>query len=248
MTIAYAGTHYCGWQWQDGQVTVQQRIEEALAQLFRRISRVSGSSRTDTGVHAVGMVAHFDVPDEDWRMEPRKLVLAVNAHLPDDIRILTAARARETFHSRFSAMGKQYRYLVWNHSAHHPLLMAQSWHVPWELDLGKMRQAASSLVGRHDFLALSASPGYERNHTHRNLSRCEIRRSGPLITFVIEADGFLYKMCRGIVGTLVQVGCGKIATTELTSLLSTRDRCLTGMTAPAQGLVLHRVFYPSRVR
>lgn len=246
MIVAYEGTHYFGWQWQDGQVSVQQRIEEALAKLFRRVSRVSGSSRTDTGVHALGMVAHFDIPEEDWRMEPRKLVLAANAHLPNDIRVLSAVRAKPTFHSRFSARGKQYRYLVWNHAAHHPLLMAQSWHVPWELDVSRMKQAAASLVGRRDFLAFSASPGYERQHTVRNLTRCEIRRSGPMLTFIIEADGFLYKMCRGIVGTLVQVGNGKISTTDLPPLLATRDRCLTGMTAPAHGLVLHQVFYLPR--
>jgi tRNA pseudouridine38-40 synthase len=115
-----------------------------------------------------------------------------------------------------------------------------------DLDLDRMRRAARSLLGRHDFLALSASPGYERQHTIRNLSRCEIRRSGPLLTFIIEADGFLYRMCRGIVGTLVQVGNGKIPTTELTPLLASRDRCLTGMTAPAQGLVLQKVYYPPR--
>lgn len=246
MTVAYDGTNYCGWQWQDGQMTVQQRIEEALVRLFRHPSRVSGSSRTDTGVHAVGMVAHFDLPEDDWRMEPRKLVLALNAHLPNDVRILSAVKAKPTFHSRFSARGKQYRYLVWNHPAHHPLLLTQSWHVPWDLDLDRMRQAARSLLGRHDFLALSASPGYERQHTLRNLSRCEIRRSGSLLTFIIEADGFLYRMCRGIVGTLVQVGNGKIPTTELTPLLASRDRCLTGMTAPAQGLVLQKVYYPPR--
>ncbi len=246
MTVAYDGTNYCGWQWQDGQMTVQQRIEEALARLFRHASRVGGSSRTDTGVHAVGMVAHFDLPEDDWRMEPRKLVLALNAHLPNDVRILAAVKAKPTFHSRFSARGKQYRYLVWNHPAHHPLLLTHSWHVPWDLDLDRMRRAARSLLGRHDFLALSSSPGYERQHTIRHLSRCEIRRSGPLLTFIIEADGFLYRMCRGIVGTLVQVGNGKIPTTELTPLLASRDRCLTGMTAPAQGLILQKVYYPPR--
>lgn len=243
LTVAYSGTRYFGWQWQDGQVTVQQRLEEALSKLFSQASRVSGSSRTDTGVHALGMIAHFDLPREHWRMQPRKLVLAVNAHLPEDIRVLSAARTRATFHSRFSAQGKQYRYLVWNHPAHHPLLQAQSWHVPWELDLSRMREAAKSLVGRHDFLALSSTPGYERHHTLRTLRRCEIRRSGPLLTFILEADGFLYRMCRGIVGTLVQVGTGKIPETNLQPLLITRDRRLTGMSAPAHGLVLQRVFY-----
>jgi tRNA pseudouridine38-40 synthase len=248
LTIAYDGTQYFGWQWQDGQITVQQRVEEALARLFPSGPRVSGSSRTDTGVHAVGMVAHFDVPAAEWRMKPRKLILAVNHHLPEDIRIMAAARARPNFHARFQAVGKQYRYLVWNHPAHHPLLRNQSWHVPWKLNLAAMKAGARALVGRHDFLGFSSTPGYERKHTIRTVRRCEVRQSGALLTVIIEADGFLYKMCRGIVGTLIQVGIGKFPPEALPEMLLRRDRNLAGMTAPAQGLVLHQVYYRGPVK
>lgn len=248
VTVAFDGTNYFGWQWQPADISVQQKVEEALARLFPSKPRVNGCSRTDTGVHAQALVAHFDVPKAEFRMLPRKLILAVNAYLPDDIRIIAAARAKPDFHARFSARGKQYRYFVWNHSAHSPLLRHQSWQVARPLDLAAMRAAAAQLVGRHDFLAFSATPGYERRHTVRHVRRCEVKRSGPLITVILEADGFLYKMCRGIVGTLVQVGLGRFQADQVLPMLASRDRCLAGMTAPAQGLVLWKVLYSGPAR
>lgn len=243
LTIGYDGTAYAGWQRQPAAPTVQQRVEEALARIFPSAPGVSGSSRTDTGVHARGLVAHVDVPASQYRFPGRKLVLALNAWLPDDIRVLSVSRASREFHARFSARGKQYRYFVWNHPAHQPLWRRQSWHVPRPLDVRAMKRAARSLEGGHDFLAFSASPGYARRHTVRHVTRCTVQRSGPLLTFIIEADGFLYKMCRGIVGTLVQVGLGRIDPAFLPTLLERRDRRLAGLTAPAPGLVLWKVFY-----
>ncbi len=243
LTIGYEGTGYKGWQSQKEGPTVQGVVEEALARIFKSRPQAYSSSRTDAGVHAIGMVAHFDVPRSEWRMEPSKLVLALNAHLPEDIRIARASRVRRDFHARFDAAGKEYRYFVWNDSAHTPLWRATHWHVPRPLDLGAMREAAASLEGRHDFLAFSASPGYARNHTFRTVRRCEVRRSGPQTVFIIEADGFLYKMCRGIVGTLVQVGLGRFRANQVLPMIQTRNRSLAGMTAPAHGLVLYKVFY-----
>ena len=243
LTVAYDGTDYLGWQLQPKGISVQEKLEEALARLFPSHPRVMSSSRTDTGVHARGMSVHFDIPAKSWRMDGAKLLLATNAHLPPDIRVVKAARTRPDFHARFDAVGKQYRYTLWNNPAHDPRGMRQQWHVPKPLDVTAMRRAAALLIGSHDFIAFSATPGYERQHTVRRLTRCDIRRSGPLITVVIEADGFLYKMCRGIVGTLVQVGQGRFPSDALLSMLNSRDRCLAGMTAPANGLVLWAVFY-----
>lgn len=243
LTVAYDGSAYAGWQLQIGVVTVQQRIEEALAKLFSSTPRLHSSSRTDTGVHARGMSVHFDVPRAEFRMLLPKLVLAINAHLPEDIRINGARKAESGFHARFSASGKQYRYFVWNHPSADPLLRQQTWHVPRTLDLGAMRAAAKTLVGRHDFRAFSATPGYERKNTVRHLTRCDVLRSGPLLTVRIEAEGFLYKMCRGIVGTLVQVGFGRFRPDEILAMLESQDRSVAGMTAPAHGLVLWRVYY-----
>ena len=145
LTVAYDGTAYSGWQLQPADVSVQLRLEEALAKLFPSAPRVHSSSRTDTGVHARGMSVHFDIPRAAFRMEPRKLVLAANAHLPEDIRVVSVARAKRGFHARFSASGKQYRYLVWNAAAHDPLLRAQSWHFTRPLDLSAMRAAADTM-------------------------------------------------------------------------------------------------------
>jgi len=243
LTIAYDGTAYEGWQVQKIGTGVQQLVETALAKLFPSTPRLHSSSRTDTGVHALGMVAHFEVPRAEARMTARKLILALNAHLPEDIRIVSAAKAAKDFHARFDAAGKQYRYFVWNHSAMNPLLRQSAWHVPRKLDLKLMRAAAKLFVGKHDFQSFTANPGYERNSTVRNLTRCDVKKSGSQFTVIIEGDGFLYKMCRGIVGTLVQAGLGKFPPEEIDVMLAKADRRVAGMTAPAHGLVLWKVFY-----
>lgn len=243
LTIAYDGTAYEGWQVQKIGMGVQEKVETALAKLFPDAPRVHSSSRTDTGVHALGMVAHFEVPSAGFRMTPRKLLLALNAHLPGDVRVMSAARVPEKFHARFNARGKQYRYVVWNHAAMNPLQRAMAWHVTRPLDLKAMRAAAPLFVGKHDFQSFAANPGYTKETTVRMLTRCEIKKSGPQLTFIIEGDGFLYKMCRGIVGTLVQVGLGKFPADKIKTMLAKRDRRVAGMTAPAQGLVLWKVFY-----
>ena len=243
LTIAYDGTAYEGWQTQKIGTGVQQKVEEALAKLFPSRPIVHSSSRTDTGVHALGLVTHFEVPRAEFKMTARKLALAINAWLPEDVRVLSAARAPEKFHARFDAGGKQYRYFAWNHPAMNPLLRQTAWHVPRPLDLKAMRTAAKLLVGRHDFQSFAANPGYKKESTIRRLRRCEIKKSGALLTFIIEGDGFLYKMCRGIVGTLVQVGLGKFPPVEIRRMLAKKDRRVAGMTAPAHGLVLWKVFY-----
>lgn len=259
LVIAYDGTAYEGWQMQKIGTGVQQIVETALAKLFPTAPRLHSSSRTDTGVHALGMVAHFEVPsggdasspklDSATRaaqpriMPARKLLLALNAHLPDDVRVLSAARAAETFHAQFDAGGKQYRYFAWNHAAMNPLLRWTAWHVPRKLDLKAMRAAAKLFVGKHDFQSFAANPGYKKESTVRRLTRCDVKKSGAQFTFIIEGDGFLYKMCRGIVGTIVQCGLGKFSPEEIKTMLAKKDRRVAGMTAPAHGLVLWKVFY-----
>lgn len=246
LTIAYDGTGYEGWQVQKIGLGVQQVVEQALARIFPSQPRLHSSSRTDTGVHAIGMIAHFEVPKAEVRMPLRKVSLAINAHLPEDIRILGASECPAEFHARFSATGKQYRYFIWNDHAQNPLLRQQAWLVPRLLDLPAMRDAAKRLLGKRDFAAFAATREYAMKSTVRTLRRCQIRRAGPLITFIIEADGFLYKMCRGIVGTLVQVGLGKYAPDEIEAILASKDRRVAGVTAPAHGLVLWQVFYGAR--
>jgi tRNA pseudouridine38-40 synthase len=243
LRIAYDGTGYEGWQIQKIGTGVQEKVEAALAKLFPSRPRVHSSSRTDTGVHALGMVVHFEAPRAESKMSARKLSLAINAWLPADIRIVSAVRAKDSFHARFDASGKQYRYFVWNHPAMNPLLRHTAWHVPRRLDLAAVRTAAALFVGRHDFQSFSARTGYDPGSTVRTLTRCEVKPGRQLVTFIIEGDGFLYKMCRGIVGTLVQIGLGKFPAAEVKSMLAHKDRSMAGMSAPAHGLVLYKVFY-----
>jgi len=243
LTIAYDGTAYAGWQAQKVGRGVQQLIEEAMAKILPGASRLHSSSRTDAGVHALGIVAQMEIPDRKPQMAPRKLALALNAHLPPDIRVMAASRAKRDFDARFHAKGKQYRYFIWNAPAMNPLLRHQAWHVPRPLNLAAMRAGAKLFLGRHDFKSLAATREYEMKSTVRTLTRCDVQRRGPLLTVIIEGDGFLYKMCRGIAGTLAQIGQGKIPAAEVKPILARKDRRAAGMTAPAQGLVLWKVYY-----
>ena len=250
LTIAYDGTRYQGWQLQNVGTGVQQLVEQALAKLFPGgPHRLHSSSRTDTGVHALGMVAHVDLPLLKGRMTPRKLRLSINAYLPEDIRVLESTRAKPDFHARFHATGKQYRYIVWNHPAMNPLLRGRVWHVPAPLDFAAMKRAAKLFVGKHDFRSLATNRGQVLKNAVRTMMRCDVKRSGSQLTFIIEGDGFLYKMCRSIVGTLVQVGKGRFSETDIRKILTAENRSAAGMTAPAEGLVLWKVFYkPNRKR
>jgi tRNA pseudouridine38-40 synthase len=243
LTLAYDGAAYHGWQSKKDGSAVQNRVEESLARLFASGPKVESSSRTDSGVHAWGMVAHVDVPRAEFKMPVGKLALAINALLPDDIRVRAAVRVREDFHARFDATGKQYRYHVWNAPVMDPLRRTQAWHVARALDLEAMREAAELLVGTHDFRSFTANRGVALEDAVRTLTKCEVRKKGAEVTFVIEGKGFLYKMCRGMVGTLVQVGEGKFPPGEVRRMLEQKDRRVAGMNAPAHGLLLRKVFY-----
>jgi tRNA pseudouridine38-40 synthase len=243
LTIAYDGTGYAGWQLQKNAVTVQQRMEEALQQLFPGVERVHSSSRTDTGVHAMGMVAHVDIPRAEFKMDDRQLLLAVNTFLPEDIRVSAARRVKSGFHARFDAKGKQYRYVIWNHPAMNPLLRNHAWQVAVPLDIDRMQRAAKLFIGKKDFKSFASTREYEMESTVRRVTGCKVYCRGSELTVVIEGEGFLYKMCRGIVGTLVRVGEGKLTQKGIREIFRQRDRRVAGMNAPACGLVLCKVLY-----
>ena len=169
LTVAYDGTHYKGWQVQRSGVTVQQRVEEALRRLFPSVGRIHGSSRTDTGVHAHGMVAHVEIQKEEFRIEERKIRLALNAFLPDDVSVTEVKRVPMTFHARFDATGKQYRYTIWNHPVMNPLMRHTAWHVPRELDFERMQRGANYFVGKRDFRAFAVKREYEMRSTVRTV-------------------------------------------------------------------------------
>jgi len=248
LVVAYDGAAYQGWQVQKTGTGVQGLVEAALGRIFPGATRLHSSSRTDTGVHALGMAAHVEIPRAEFKMPAGRLARALNAFLPEDVRVLAAVRVPDAFHARFDAIGKQYRYFVWNHPAMNPLMRGRAWHVPVPLEAKAMRSAAKLFLGRHDFKSFAGTRSYEMKSNVRTLTRCDVRKSGESFVFILEGDGFLYKMCRGIVGTLVQVGQGKIPPLEIKNILGRRDRREAGMTAPAQGLVLWKVFYPKPSR
>ena len=243
LTIAYDGANYQGWQVQNNGITVQQRVEEVLRRFFPSVDRIHGSSRTDKGVHAYGMVAHAEFLRAEFRITIRQLLLALNAFLPEDIRIVRIQRVPNSFHARFDSVGKQYRYQLWNHRSANPIMRGLTWHVPVKLDLGQMKRASKHFLGRQDFRSLATNRDYEIPNTTRTLYRCDITASGPLVTIVIEGDGFLYRMCRSIVGTLCLVGHGKQEASAIPKLLAQKARQYAGMSAPAQGLTLYKVYY-----
>lgn len=244
LTIAYDGRPFAGWQSQAGGNGVQDRLEAALLAVGKVPMRVHGSGRTDAGVHALGQVAHVDVPA--GRYAPATWQSALNAELPREIRVVRATRVRggrEGFHARFSAKGKRYIYRLWNAPYMHPIEIGRAWHVPRALDLGRLREAAAKLVGRHDFARFSANRGQREADTVRTIGRISIAGRGPLITLTIDGDGFLYKMVRMITGTLVRVAEGRAPVSFITDLLSPDVVARTHFSAPAEGLYLARVRY-----
>ena len=243
LTVAFDGSGYQGWQSRPEGSGVQDQVEAALARLFVSAPRVESASRTDSGVHARGMVAHFELPCDQFRMSEQRLLPALNACLPEAVRVTSASCVAADFHARFDATAKQYRYHLWNHPVMDPLSRGVRWHVPQRLDLMPMREAAGYLTGSHDFRAFTAKRDGVLGDSVRTLTRCEMVKKGAEVTFVIEGSGFLYKMCRGIVGTLVQVGQGRFTPRDVAAMLESKDRREVGVNAPAHGLVLWRVFY-----
>lgn len=240
LCIAYDGTDFFGWQYQPARRTVQGAIERALAKLTGETVRVHACGRTDAGVHARGQTAHLDLA-RPW--EAAALQKGLNALLPDDVRILSLARARPSFHARYDAKGKEYRYTVWNAPVECPLHRRQALHVRSPLELDAMRRAAGMLVGTHDFAAFSANPHREIGGSVRTLRRLDVAKRGPLVTISAVGDGFLYKMVRSLAGHLLRVGRGAVPAEETSAILESRQRTARVETAAARGLCLWRVFY-----
>jgi tRNA pseudouridine38-40 synthase len=238
---AYDGGGFAGWQSQPGGNSVQDVIEARLAQIFGEPRRIHGSGRTDAGVHARGQVFHFDAP---WRHGADRLKAALRVNLPAALQIKSVAPIEPTFHARFSATGKRYTYHLFLGDAD-PFLRPHVWSIerPQPLKLELMAAAAERLRGRHDFAAYAANNGQEREDSVRDLRRVELQRRGRHVKLVFEADGFLYKMVRSLVGALVSVGEGKLTLEQVSQLLEGARRTEAVQTAPPQGLFLDRVFY-----
>ncbi len=241
VVIAYDGTRYSGWQFQDNALGIQQVVEETLEYLEGGKVRVFGSSRTDAGVHAKGFVAHFELTKP---IPPKNLVRAMNSRLPEDVRIMSAAYAKEDFDARLSAKGKEYRYHLYQSDIMPPHL-APYWtfcHRP--LNAEAMAEAASYFVGRHDFVSFAANPHRELETTVRNIFSFTVKKTGPRYVFTVRGDGFLYKQVRSMVGFLIAVGKGNEKPEAVKELLEAKaERTARVETAPSRGLFLWKVFY-----
>lgn len=245
LTLAYDGTRYAGWQRQQGQRvrTVQGELEHALHRILgARVSAVA-SGRTDAGAHALAQVVHVRTPS---RMPSGRLRQALNYHLPPDIAVLTVADAPPAFHAQRSAIRKRYRYRVFTGPVVPPFIRPYVHHVRVRLHLARMRREAAALRGRHDFRAFARRSGAGRASTVRTIFRVALRRQGPELRLEVEGNGFLHTMVRSVVGTLLDVGRGRLSPGTVSRMLATGNRALAGQTAPAKGLALVSVTYRGR--
>ena len=242
LTIAYDGTNYAGWQRQLGVDTIQARLEAAVAEIEGNHVTVHGAGRTDSGVHALGQVASFQI---NHGITTSALRRALNAKLPEDIRVRDVETVSGLFHARFNARCKSYRYRINRATIPNPMENRFAWHIGDALDLAVMRQAAVALVGRHDFRSFqTATSGAELKTTVRTVFAIEIHlKPEQIVTIDVVGDGFLRYMVRTIVGTLVEVGLGRREATEMPDVLLAKSRDLAGPTAPALGLCLVSVVY-----
>jgi tRNA pseudouridine38-40 synthase len=248
ITVAYDGAPFVGWQRQAEGTSIQGLIEDALKELDGREVTVTGAGRTDAGVHALAQVASFTLVRDD--VAPEVIVRSLNAKLPQEIRVRSAEPAPASFHARFDAKSKRYRYRLWTADVLNPFEREYVWHVPGALDIAAMAQAARLVEGRHDFAAFQTIGG-AGGPTERAITLSRITSPEPrdattdvgLVEYEIEGDGFLRHMVRAIVGTLMEVGRGRHHPEWIRDVIASRDRAQAGRTAPAHGLFLVRVDY-----
>lgn len=239
LLIEYDGTQYAGWQWQNDQKTVQEMLSKAVEQVVQEPVKIYGASRTDSGVHALGQVANFKTTSS---VPSKRLIHAINFYLPHDITVKGAADVPVSFHAQYDAQSKIYRYTLLNNWIRTSLNRNFCYFCGLLLNAEKMRYAAQYLIGTHDFTSFTTSALQGKNRI-RTVKRLEITREGKYLYFTVEANGFLYNMVRTMVGTLIEVGRGKIMVESMKDILGAKNRNLAGPTAPAKGLCLIEVKY-----
>lgn len=239
LIIEYDGAGYHGWQHQPWHISIQQTIKEKVEIIAKEKINLIGASRTDAAVHALAQAANFKTRS---RMNENQWLKALNSLLPPDIAIKKVAIAPSDFHARFSARGKTYKYQILNQPIPSALCRNYVWHIPYPLKVNEMRKAAKFLIGKHDFSSFRASSCSAENPV-RTIKKLTITKKDGFIKFIIEADAFLHHMVRNIVGTLVEVGMGRLPPDAIKTILHARDRKKAGRTAPPQGLFLVKVIY-----
>jgi tRNA pseudouridine38-40 synthase len=241
LLVAYEGRGFDGWQSQASGNAVQDFLERAVAGLVGERRVVHGSGRTDSGVHALGQVAHVDVPE--GRLPVDAWEGALNAQLPSGVRVLRVRKAAAGFHARFSAVGKEYVYRLWNARSLHPLEVGRVWHLPSPVDRDGLRRCATLLQGTHDFAGFAANRGRPESNTERTIYALTVKTAGPLLTLRFAGNGFLYRMVRMLAGSMVRVAQGKADLAWMEELLCRPAGRRTSFCAPAEGLFLKSVRY-----
>ena len=240
LVLGYDGTKYSGWQVQPNGVTIQQILEDALFSLTGERARITGSGRTDAGVHALGQVAHFDTQNES--IPPHKFAKALNTFLPEDIRVFSSEQVSEDFHACTTAKRKTYQYDFYVAQTENPLKERYSVRVDDDLNLQKMQEGASLIIGEHDFKGFCAS-GSGAKTTVRTIYDLEFKQNGQDLSLIVTGNGFLYNMVRIIAGTLIAVGKGDIEKAQILEILSKGIRPQRIKTLPPKGLKLVSVEY-----
>lgn len=241
LIVAYDGASFAGWQSQSHGNTIQDHLERAFERVAGKPVRVHGAGRTDAGVHALAQCAHADVANK--LSSPARWREALNALLPPAIRVVGCHYVSTDFHARLSAKGKIYRYRIWCAAVLPPFEYRRAWHIPRPLDLKILQKTATHFVGTHDFAAFAANRGKTEESTVRTIYSVRARQKGRCITIEFDGDGFLYKMVRLIVGSLVKCALGKMRLEEITARLKSDHVGAARFTAPAEGLFLVRVRY-----
>ena len=239
LTIKYIGTHYHGWQVQKNALSVQEVLQDAIEDLYGERLDVKGCSRTDTGVHANMFCVSYFAP---FYAGEYKTVSALNNRLPSDIKAYRCQIVPDDFHARYSAVGKEYVYYIYDEKYPDPFLSDYALHYRQKLDEKVMNLAAAHFIGTHDFAGFCSSKSDVEN-TVRTIHSCSVVRENSLIIIKISGDGFLYNMVRIIVGTLIDVARGKKKVEKIPDIILSKQRSLAGKTAPAKGLFLNKVFY-----
>jgi tRNA pseudouridine38-40 synthase len=240
LILAYDGSPFAGWQSQSHGNTIQDHLERAFERVTGRPVRVHGAGRTDTGVHALAQCAHVDIGK---LLAPARWTEALNALLPPTIRVMRCRYVSNEFHARRSAKGKIYRYRIWSAPVLPPFEYRRAWHVSRPLNLKILRTAAKHFVGTHDFAGFAANRGKVEESTTRTIYSVRVRQKGSCVTIEFDGNGFLYKMVRLIVGSLVKCSLGKMNIEEIAARLHSRQAASTRFAAPAEGLFLVRVRY-----
>lgn len=238
LTIAYDGTHYCGWQVQANGTSIQSLVQKALETALRHPTDLTGSGRTDAGVHARGQTAHFDTDQDTSR-----LILSLNALLPPDIRIFRIDPVSSDFHARYSAKGKVYHYHLHLDPVADPFKKLYCHQVFGKFDLKRLKDGIFYFLGTHDFISFANVKEEIQTDTVRTIDRIDVVEEKGGIRLEFEGEGFLYKMVRNITGTLIDIAAGRMEPSDVEKILQQKDRKRAGMAAPAQGLFLHEVKY-----